>query len=108
MAPYHPEKLWTGSFGYQVYRGYYNTNYSRYIREHAKALFGGAERRDDVGSLRQLEKATARGEGWSTSVDWDWRMRQEVDGSIKDLPLQQKWIRRARGPVVTERPTSVR
>jgi len=108
MAPYVPEKLWAGSFGYQVYRGYYNTNYGRYIRDHAKALFGGAQRRDDIGSLQPLEQAVAGGEGWSTRVDWDWRMRQEADGSIKDLPLQQKWIRRARGPVVTEKPRSVR
>ncbi len=108
MAPYLPEKLWTRSFGYQAYRRYYNTNYGAYIRDHAKALFGGAQRRDDIGPLQQLEKAVAGGEGWSTSVDWDWRMRQEADGSIKDLPLQQKWIRRARGPVVTEKPRSVR
>jgi len=104
LAPYLPEKLWTRSFAYQAYSGYYNTNYSRYIREHAKAEFGGGDMRDDVGFLRQLEKAVTGDEGWSTSVDWDWRMHQEADGSIKDLPLQRKWIERARGPVVTKNP----
>ncbi len=100
MAPYVPEKLWTGSFAYQMYRGYYNTNYSRYIRDHAKALIGGADMRENIGFLVQLQKVVAGDKGWSTSVDWDWRMRQEADGTIKDLPLMQKWIRRARGAVV--------
>jgi len=102
LAPYLPEKLWARSFGYQAYRGYYNTNYSAYIRDHVKAQIGGGEMRDDVGFLEQLQEAVSGNEGWSTSVDWDWRMKQEADGSIKDLPLLQKWIRRSRGPVVTE------
>jgi len=104
LAPYIPEKLWTRSFGYQAYRGYYNTNYRAYIRDHARAQLGGGEMRDDIGFLRQLEKGVSGTEGWSTSVDWDWRMKQEADGSIKDLPLLQKWIKRARGPVVTNKP----
>jgi len=108
MAPYWPEKLWMGSFGYQVYRGYYNTNYGSYIRSYARVQVGGGEMRDDVGFLKGLHKALEGDKAWRTSIDWDWRMRQEVDGTIKDLPLQQKWIRRVRGPVVTAEPTSVR
>lgn len=108
LAPYLPEKLWIGSFAYQAYRGYYNTNYGAYIRDHAKAHFGGGQMREDIGFLRQLQKAVAGNEDWSTSIDWDWRMRQEVDGTIEDLPLMQKWIRRARGPVVTEKPGAVK
>jgi len=108
MAPYWPEKLWMGSFGYQVYRGYYNTNYRSYINSHAKLKVGGGEMRDDIGFLKGLHKALEGDKGWRTSVDWDWRMKQEVDGTIKDLPLQQKWIRRVRGPVVTGKPPSVR
>jgi len=107
LASYMPEKLWTRGFAYQAYRGYYNTNYARYLNDHAKALLGGAEMRENIGSLRQLEKAVSSDDDWSTTIDWDWRMRQEVDGSIKDLPLQRKWIERARGPVVTEKPVGV-
>jgi hypothetical protein len=37
-------------------------------------------------------------------VDWDWRINEEVDGTIKNLPLLQKWLHRVRGPVVTKKP----
>ena len=104
MEPYTPEKLWIASFKYQAYRGYYNTNYGRYLNDHAKAMFGGDQRRDDIGFLKQVMEANDGTKDWSTRVDWDWRMSQEVDGTIKDLPLQQKWINRARGPMVTEKP----
>ncbi|MDP6522579.1 MAG: DUF6055 domain-containing protein [Kiritimatiellia bacterium] len=108
MTPYTPEKLWIASFNYQAYRGYYNTSYGRYLNDHAKALFGGDQRRDDIGFLKQVLDANNSKDDWSTSVDWDWRMKQEVDGTIKDLPLQQEWIKRARGPVVTEKPEGVK
>jgi hypothetical protein len=104
LAPYVPEKLWLQGFGYQAYRGYYNTNYARYIHDHVKAQVGGGEMREDVGLLSELSKGVAEDEHWSTTVDWDWRMKQEVDGTVKDLPLLQKWIKRVRGPVVTEWP----
>ena len=108
MAPYTPEKLWLDSFAYQAYRGYYNTNYSRYISEHVKAQLGGATQREDIGLAERLQKCEASGRGWSETIDWDWRMRQEVSGEIKDLPLMRKWIQRARGPVVTKKPASAR
>jgi hypothetical protein len=108
MAPYTPEKLWMASFNYQAYRGYYNTNYSRYISQHVKAQLGGATQREDIGLAERLQKCEAAGGGWSASIDWDWRMRQEVSGEIKDLPLMQKWIKRARGPVVTKKPAPVK
>ncbi|KPK48250.1 MAG: hypothetical protein AMK72_07350 [Planctomycetes bacterium SM23_25] len=104
LAPYIPEKLWIGGFGYQAFRGYYNTNYGAYIRDHVRAQVGGGEMREDLGLLKGLQKTVAGDEGWSTRVDWDWRMRQEADGTINELPLMQNWIRRARGPVVTEKP----
>jgi len=106
MAPYTPEKLWMDSFAYQVYRGYYNTNYSRYISEHARTQLGGATQRENIGLAEQLQKSETEGGGWSTTIDWDWRMKQEVSGEIKDLPLLRKWILRARGPIVTKKPAS--
>jgi hypothetical protein len=106
MAPYTPEKLWMASFAYQAYRRYYNTNYSGYISQHVKAQLGGETQRENIGLLESLQKSDAENTGWSVSIDWDWRMKQEVSGEIKDLPLMQKWIERARGPVVTEKPGS--
>ena len=31
-------------------------------------------------------------------------INEEVDGTIKNLPLLQKWLHRVRGPVVTKKP----
>lgn len=100
LAPYIPEKPWIRGFGYQAFRGYYNTSYGAYIRDHVRAQVGGDEMREEVNFLAELQKAAAGDEGWSTRVDWDWRMKQEVDGTIKDLPLLERWIQRARGPVM--------
>lgn len=108
LAPYLPEKLWSGGFGYQAFRGYYNTPYRAYIADHVQTLVSGGPMREDLGSLKGLQEAVASQKGWSTSVDWDWRMRQEVDGTIKELPLLEKWIMKARGPVVTEKPARVK
>ncbi len=33
---------------------------------------------------------------WHPRVDWEWRLKKEVDGSIKDLPQLQKWVERGR------------
>ena len=104
LLPYKPEALWMFSFNWQGYGGYYNTPYRSYIGDHVRALVGGGEMREDIGFLTGIQKIVSSDDGWSTSVDWDWRMRQEVDGTIKDLPLMQKWINRVRGPVVTEKP----
>jgi hypothetical protein len=108
LAPYAPEKTWIDDFGYQAFRGYYNTPYRAYIADHVQSLVSGGPKREDLGSLKGLAEAVADNKGWSTSVDWDWRMRQEVDGTIKELPLLEKWIIKARGPVVTEKPARVK
>jgi hypothetical protein len=34
---------------------------------------------------------------WHSRVDWEWRMKQEVDGSIEKIPALQKWLKRVRG-----------
>ena len=97
MAPYWPEKLWMGSFQYQGYRGYYNTPYRSYLGQYVKALVGGGEMRENLDTLAALEKSLADGKAWRTTVDWEWRMKEELDGSIKDLPLMRKWLVRVRG-----------
>jgi len=108
MSRYSPEKLWMESFAYQAYRRYYNTNYSGYISQHVKTQLGGATEREDIALVERLQKRQAAGDGWSETIDWDWRMKHEVSGDIKDFPLMQKWLKRTRGPVVTKKPVSVK
>jgi hypothetical protein len=53
--------------------------------------------RDNLDEVAKMEDAYAP-ENWKTRIDqWDWRTQWEVDGTIKDLPLTQKWLRRVRG-----------
>jgi len=105
---YEPENAWLSSFERQGYHGYYNTAYTHYIPGLAKAIVGGGEMREDLNILKALEKAVSSEDDWHTSVDWDWRMRQEVDGRIENLPLMKKWLQRVRGPVVTNKPVGVK
>ncbi|MBT3296061.1 MAG: hypothetical protein HN383_12380 [Verrucomicrobia bacterium] len=102
---YGPERGWLYSFNNQGYRGYYNTAYNHYLGGHAKAIVGGGEMREDTNFLEALAKAVSGDDpGWRTKVDWDWRVREEIDGSIADAPLMQKWLERVRGPVMKEKP----
>jgi hypothetical protein len=102
---YGPERGWLYSFNNQGYRGYYNTAYNHYLGGHAKAVVGGGEMREDTNFLEALAKAVSGDDpGWRTTVDWDWRVREEIDGSIADAPLMQKWLERVRGPVMKANP----
>lgn len=97
---YGPEQ-WLYSFNNQGYRGYYNTAYGHYMPGHARARVGGGEMREDTEFLKALAKAVSGDDAaWRTRVDWDWRMRQEIDGSIENMPLMKKWLETTRGPVV--------
>ena len=98
MEPYWPEKNWIRSFRYAAFRGYYNTAYNHYLNDHVKAILGGGEMRENLGVLTELQKSFADGTGWHTTVDWEWRTQEEVDGKIKKLPLMQKWLVRVRNP----------
>jgi len=107
-APYWPER-WLYSFNNQGYRGYYNTAYNHYMSGHARAIVGGGEMREDTRFLEALAEAVSGNDkGWRTSVDWDWRTRQEADGTIVDLPLMKKWLAYVRGPVVKDKPVSAK
>ena len=100
---YGPE-MWLYSFNNQGYRGYYNTAYNHYISGHAKDVVGGGELREDTKFLQALARAVSgEDDGWRTSVDWDWRMKQEIEGRINDLPLMKKWLARTRGPVMKDK-----
>ncbi len=95
---YHPEYLWLKALHRQAFHRYYNTHYEWFLEDKIKAEIGGGENREDLELLTKLEQAR---ENWSTKVDWEWRMPEEVDGSIAELPLMQKWLKRVRGPVMT-------
>ena len=104
---YGPEQGWLYSFNNQGYRGYYNTAYNHYLGGHAKAIVGGGEMREDTNFLEALAKAVSGDdEAWRTRVDWDWRVRAEVEGGIADMPLMKKWLERVRGPVMENAPVS--
>ena len=106
--PYAPER-WLYSFNQQAFRGYYNTAYNHYFSTYARDVVGGGEMREDTRFLSALVKAVSGDDdGWRTRVDWDWRMREEVDGTINDMPLMKKWLTLVRGPVVKEKPESVK
>lgn len=102
MEPYWPERAWMESFRYQAYRGYYNTAYSHYLNDYVKAILGGGEMRESLPELVALQKSFADGKGWHTTVDWEWRTKDELSGKIKNLPLMQKWLLRVRNPAVMQ------
>ncbi|MFO7903869.1 MAG: LamG-like jellyroll fold domain-containing protein, partial [Pirellulaceae bacterium] len=85
------------SFIRQNFHGFYNSRISSFINSHAQKLAGGDTLRDDLNKVSEIEDAYAP-ENWKTSVrQWDWSTKWEKDGSIKDLPLTQKWLKRVRG-----------
>jgi len=102
--PYEPERAWLFAFVKQGTGGYYNSPYRWYIARRAREIVGGGELRDDPGTVKTVLEAQTEPRHWHTAADWDWRMPQEVDGSIADLPIMRRWLERVRGPVVTQRP----
>ena len=81
---------------------HYNYPYRLYLRDKIAKDIGGkvsheSEELDTVYALQTNAK-------WHTRCDWEWRMKQELDGSVEKLPLLQKWIERVRGPVMAEKP----
>jgi hypothetical protein len=62
-----------------------------------KAIIGAGEMRENLNLLVALQKSLTDEKNWHTTVDWDWRMQEEIDGRINDLPLMQKWLTRVRG-----------
>ena len=64
---------------------------------------GGKVRHEDFGALGGILNAQTNGK-WHAKVDWEWRTKWELDGSIEKLPLLKKWLVRARGPVMVKKP----
>jgi len=92
-------------------RGYFSGHYNRDLPRYTSSLSGktatsvaALARTDDPAAIEEILEAWSSKEMWRTEVDWDWRINEEVDGTIKNLPLLQKWLHRVRGPVVTKNP----
>jgi len=97
IADYKLEHNWLVSMRWQAFSPFYNYAYRSYIRDSTRRQLGrGEEPREDFGALESIYAAQTKAK-WHTRCDWQWRMRQELDGSIKDLPLLRKWLERARG-----------
>ena len=105
-APYAPEFRALGGL-----RSYFSHHYNIDLPGYTSRLSGktatsvaALARTDDPGEIEDILEIWSSGKMWRTEVDWDWRINEEVDGKIKNLPLLQKWLNRVRGPVVTKTP----
>jgi hypothetical protein len=105
-APYAPEFRALGGL-----RAYFSHHYNVDLPGYTKRLSGETAtsvatlaKTDDLRAVGELLEIWSSGKMWRTQVDWDWRITEEVDGSIKNLPLLQKWLERIRGPILTKRP----
>jgi len=96
IAKFKPEYDWLSSLGWMVFSGHYNYPYRSYFRQQASRTIGGKVCHENFGALEGCI-GLQRTEKWHRKCDWDWRLRQEIDGSIADLPMLKKWIERARG-----------
>ncbi|MBW8016227.1 MAG: hypothetical protein FVQ82_08575 [Planctomycetes bacterium] len=101
---YLPEEQWLNAFEYACTGRYYNQPYMNYIRRHVMAELGGGETRENLTSLTALVEAGGNQKDWRTEVNWDWRLPEEENGKIENLPLTKAWLLKNRGPVVIENP----
>jgi len=101
-AAHKPEHDWLSDFGWLAFSRHYNYNWGQYLRDRIAGEVGGRICHEDFGSLGKIHGV--QNKRWRTRCDWDWRLRQEADGSIEKLPLLKKWLLKARGPVVREKP----
>ncbi|MDE0839683.1 MAG: hypothetical protein OSB41_11615, partial [Kiritimatiellae bacterium] len=106
QAPYAPEFRALGGL-----RAYFSKHYNVDLPRYTRSLSGKTESSaktlastDKGNDVAQRLEVWSAGQMWRTQVDWDWRITEEVNGSIKNLPLLQKWLERIRGPVLTKLP----
>ena len=100
FAKHALEHSWLASLGWQYGSGFYNKPYRSYLEDLAREKVGREDREchEDFGSLESLYHMQTEAK-WHTRCDWDWRLKQELDGSIADLPLLQQWLQRSRGTI---------
>jgi len=93
-----PEYDWLTSLGWIAYSRHYNYPYRSYMEKRIGRTIGGKICHENFGSLKSvmsLQDKTL----WRSKCDWEWRLKKELDGSIKDLPLMRKWLERVRGKI---------
>jgi len=98
IGKYGLEHNWLASMGWQYGSGFYNKPYASYLQDLAREAIGREDQEchENFGSLESIYRLQST-TGWHTRCDWEWRLRQELDGSIKELPLLRKWLQRVRG-----------
>ena len=98
IASRAPEHNWLHNLDWIMNSRHYNYPYKYFIKDEVTRRLGIKIRLcdEDFGSLERILKQQAESK-WHTRCDWEWRLKKEVDGSIKDLPQLQKWVKRARG-----------
>ena len=108
LAKFQPELDWLQGLGWLVYSRHYNYPYRHYLADKfAKDVGGKAAFHENPAALEARHRPRSE-VPWRTRCDWDWRLAQEVDGSIAENPSLQKWLKRVRGPVVTKKPESLK
>ena len=98
IAAHAPEHNWLHNMDWTVNIRHYNHPYKDYIKNQVVKKLGITIRLcdEDFNGLESiLEKQTEA--KWHSRVDWEWRMKQEVDGSIEKNAAMQQWVKRARG-----------
>ena len=98
IAAHAPEHNWLRNMDWTMNSGHYNYPYKNYIRKQVVAKLGLKIRLcdEDFNALKSILEQQTEAE-WHSRVDWEWRMKQEVDGSIEKIPALQKWLQRVRG-----------
>jgi len=97
IARHKPEYDWLHSFRWLAFSGHYNYPYRSFLRKRIAEGLGGKVCHENFGSLESIRRAQTEAK-WHTRCDWQWRLAQELDGSIEELPLLQAWLERVRGP----------
>ncbi|MDP6525356.1 MAG: DUF6055 domain-containing protein [Kiritimatiellia bacterium] len=104
---YKPEHDWLKTLGWLAFSGHYNYPYRSYMKKEVERSIGGKVNHEDFRSLESLLEAQSQAT-WHRACDWDWRLRWEIDGSVKDLPRIRRWIEWVRGPVQMEDPAGAK
>jgi len=96
-AAYKPEYDWLTTFRWLGFSHHYNYPYRHFLRDKITREVGGRVCHENFGALERIRGV--QNTKWHTQCDWDWRLKQELDGSIDKLPLLRKWLQRARPDV---------
>jgi hypothetical protein len=93
-----PEYDWLTSLGWLAFSRHYNYPYRAYMSKKIGRTVGGKICHENYGALKSLIGMQDKTQ-WRSKCDWEWRLKKELDGSIKDLPLMRKWLVRVRGKI---------